>query len=67
MEVARITDAKYFHASTATDLRDIYQGLDTQVILRTQRSEITFAFTASAVILLLVGATLSLLWFNRLA
>jgi Ca-activated chloride channel family protein len=66
MEVARITDAKYFYAKDASDLRDIYRGLNTQSILRTQRSEITFAFTASAVILLLVGATLSILWFNRL-
>lgn len=66
MEVARITDAKYFYAKDATDLRDIYRGLNTQTILRTQRSEVTFAFTAGAVILLVVGATLSLMWFNRL-
>jgi Ca-activated chloride channel homolog len=66
MEVARITDAKYFYAKNADDLRDIYRGLDTQVILRTQRSEITFAFAAGAVILLLVGAILSVFWFNRL-
>jgi Ca-activated chloride channel family protein len=65
-EVARITDAKYFYAKDEADLREIYSTLNTQLILRTQRAEITFAFTAGAIILLLVGATLSLMWFNRL-
>ncbi len=65
-EVARITDAKYYYAKDETDLHDIYASLNTQLILRTRRMEITFAFTAGAVILLLVGATLSLMWFNRL-
>lgn len=65
-EVARITDAKYFYAKDETDLTAIYASLNTQLIFRTQRAEITFAFTAGAIIMLLVGATLSLMWFNRL-
>jgi len=65
-EVARITDAKYFYAKDETDLTAIYASLNTQLIFRTQRTEIAFAFTAGAIILLLVGATLSLMWFNRL-
>lgn len=65
-EVARITDAKYFYAKDETSLQEIYAGLNTQLILRTRRMEITFAFTAGAIILLVVGAALSLTWFNRL-
>lgn len=65
-EVARITDAKYFYAKDETDLTAIYTSLNTQLILRTRRMEITFAFTAGAIILLLAGATMSFMWFNRL-
>ncbi|MDE3089328.1 MAG: VWA domain-containing protein [Chloroflexota bacterium] len=65
-EIAQITDAKYFHASEAEELASIYQGLDTQLIVQTQRTELTVFFTAGAALFLLIGGTLSLLWFNRL-
>ncbi|MBI5649093.1 MAG: VWA domain-containing protein [Chloroflexi bacterium] len=64
--VAEMTDAEYFHASDEDALIRIYQNLDTQLILRTQRTEITSFFTAGAIALLLIGGTLSLFWFNRL-
>ncbi len=65
-EIARVTDARYYYAKTETDLHSIYENLNTQVIIRTRRTEITFAFTALAAVLLLAGGALSLLWFNRL-
>ncbi len=65
-EIARVTDARYYYAKTETDLRGIYENLNTQLIIRTRRTEITFAFTALGALLLLAGGALSLLWFNRL-
>jgi Ca-activated chloride channel family protein len=65
-QVAEITDAEYFHASNEQALIAIYQNLDTELILRTQKTEITAGFTAAAMLLLLIGGALSLLWFNRL-
>ncbi len=65
-EVARITDARYFYAKTETDLHEVYNSLNTQLILRTRRMEITFAFAAGAIVLLLFGTILSMRWFNRL-
>ncbi len=65
-EVARITDARYFYAKTETDLHEVYNSLNTQLILRTRRMEVTFAFAAGAIVLLLFGTTLSMRWFNRL-
>lgn len=65
-EIARVTDARYYYAKTETDLHGIYENLNTQLIIRTQRTEITFAFTALAAVLLLIGGAFSLLWFNRL-
>jgi len=64
--VAEMTDGEYFHASDENALLEIYQNLDTQTILRTERTEITSLFTAGAIGLLLLGGMLSLFWFNRL-
>lgn len=65
-EIAQITDAKYFHATEAEELLSIYQGLNTQLIVETQRMELTAWFTGAAAIFLLIGGALSLFWFNRL-
>lgn len=65
-EVARITDARYFYAKDETDLREVYNSLNTQLILRTRRMEVTFAFAAGAIVLLLFGTNLSMRWFSRM-
>ncbi len=65
-EIAKLTGGKYFHASEAEELMSIYQGLNTQLIVRTEQMELTAWFTGAAGIFLLIGGVLSLLWFNRL-
>ncbi|HEX7587247.1 MAG TPA: hypothetical protein VF478_02935, partial [Anaerolineae bacterium] len=65
-EIAKITDAKYFQATETEQLLSIYKNLNTQLIVQTQRTELTAWFTGFAGIFLLLGGLLSLLWFNRL-
>lgn len=65
-EIAKLTDGKYFHATETEELLSIYQNLNTQVIVQTQRTELTAWFTGVAGIFLLIGGALSLFWFNRL-
>lgn len=65
-KIAEVTRAQYFNAASETDLLQIYQNLATQLVLRTERSDITVAFAALAGVLLLAAGVLSLLWFNRL-
>jgi Ca-activated chloride channel family protein len=65
-KVAELTDAKYFYAKDAEELRQVYQNLDTHTILRTQRQEITALFTAVGAVLMFVSGAVSLFWFNRL-
>jgi Ca-activated chloride channel family protein len=65
-KIADLTDAEYFHASDENALVEIYRNLKTELIVQTERQEITFVFTAAAVLLLIFGGALSLLWFNRL-
>ncbi|MBI3734789.1 MAG: VWA domain-containing protein, partial [Chloroflexi bacterium] len=61
-QVAKLTDAKYYHASTTEDLHEIYEALDTQLVFKPQNIEVTAFFTAAAAAFLLVGGALSLLW-----
>jgi len=64
--IADITHGEYFHASTAADLKKVYQSLNTQFVLEKKETEITALFTAGAAVLALLSAALSLLWFNRM-
>jgi Ca-activated chloride channel family protein len=64
--IAGITQAEYFHAGSAGDLKKIYEGLNTRFALERKETEITALFTAVAALLAVASATLSLLWFNRI-
>lgn len=64
--VADKTDASYFRADSETDLRDIYGDLGTQLVFKSEKTELTAWFTGAAAIFVLIAGALSLLWFNRL-
>ena len=64
--IANITRGEYFHAGTATDLKKVYQGMNSKMVLQKQQSEITALFVAAAAVFVLLGAGFSLAWFNRL-
>ena len=66
--IARITHGRYFHADTIEGLSEVYRQLSPEVVLERQReTEITAAFTAAAALLLVLSATLSMMWFGRVA
>lgn len=64
--IAEITRGEYFSASSAPELKRIYQGLNSRFALEKKETEVTALFAALAALLALVSATLSLLWFNRM-
>ncbi|MEX2047534.1 MAG: VWA domain-containing protein [Chloroflexota bacterium] len=65
-QIAEVTEAEYYNASNAADLREVYEQLSTQLVLREQKTEVTAYLTALAALLSIVAGGLSLLWFNRL-
>jgi Ca-activated chloride channel family protein len=65
-QIAENTDAQYFLATNEADLRRIYENLTTELVLRSQKTEVTALFTLVAALLSVVAGALSLLWFNRL-
>jgi Ca-activated chloride channel family protein len=64
--IADLTRAEYFHAGNATDLKKVYQALRSKLVLEKRRVEITALFSALGAATMLLSATLSLLWFNRI-
>jgi len=66
-QIAEITHAKYYRATTATDLKEIYQSLKSEFVMETKKTEITAGFAGFAGVLVLIAAFLSMWWFNRIA
>jgi Ca-activated chloride channel family protein len=65
-KIAMITRGSYFKASSAEELRGIYQSLGTRLELEKANTEITALFVAAGLGLFLVMGALSIAWFNRL-
>ena len=65
-QIADATGGQYFNAANSTDLRAVYENLTTQLVFRQQRTEITAYLTAIAAVLMILAASLSLFWFNRI-
>ena len=64
--IADLTRAEYFYAGSAPDLRKVYETLRAKLVLEKKETEITALFSALAAAAVLLSATLSLLWFNRI-
>lgn len=64
--VASITQGEYFYASNATDLKKVYQSLNSRIVLEAQETEISGLVSAAAALLALLAGLLSMLWFNRI-
>jgi Ca-activated chloride channel family protein len=63
--IAKITDGEYFHAGTAADLRAVYEKLNAKLALERRETEISALLSALAALLMLIGAALSVMWFQR--
>ena len=64
--IARTTGGEYFRAGTGTDLEQVYSSLSTQLVVETEKTELTALFTGFAAVLLLIAGTFSMLWFKRI-
>lgn len=64
--IAEMTDGIYYNAQSETDLVKVYENLSTNLVLKTDKTEVTAYVTAIAVFFSLLAGAFSLLWFNRL-
>jgi Ca-activated chloride channel family protein len=65
-QIAEITSATAFDAPTANDLSAVYANLQSRIGYTQEEQEVTSWFAASALVLVVVAAGLSAVWFGRL-
>jgi len=65
--IATMTRADYFYAGTAADLKRVYQGLSTRLVVEKKETEISALLAAAGALLVVFAAGLSVWWFGRIA
>ena len=63
--VALRTNAEYFHAATAQDLRKVYETLSSRISVETKETEVTALMALAGAALMLLAGALSVWWFGR--
>lgn len=64
--ISTIAGGKYFKAENEEQLRSIYKNIEPQFKVKSQKMEITSILAGISILVLLVGAVFSLLWFGHL-
>jgi len=65
-QIASVTNGAYFNATDSTTLTQIYRSIDLRTVTDPKLTEVTALFAAVSIVLLLVGAVMSMLWYGRL-
>ncbi len=65
-QISQLTGGAYYNAESEKDLLQIYENLQPQLVLKTEKTEVTAFFAGAGIVVLLLGGMLSLVWFGRL-
>lgn len=65
-QVADTAGGSYYNPEQEADPQAIYANLSPDLVIKTDTIEITAVFAGAGLVILLLGAALSMLWFNRL-
>jgi len=65
-QIASITGGQAFNAPTAAQLASVYDNLQSRIGYTEQRQEVTFALVGAGLLLVVLGAGISAVWFGRL-
>jgi Ca-activated chloride channel family protein len=65
-EIARASGGQTFTAVDSKELRQVYERLGSQLSTEKRKRQMTAGFAGGALVLLLIGAGMSLAWFGRL-
>lgn len=65
-QIAGLTGGHYYTAGSADDLREVYDHLTPELVVRPEKLEVTALFAGVSILCLLLGGGLMLVWFGRL-
>jgi Ca-activated chloride channel homolog len=63
--IANLTRGEYFLASSAADLKKIYQGMRSRLVLEKKETEVSGILAGLGALFATIAAMLSMWWFNR--
>jgi Ca-activated chloride channel family protein len=63
--IAATTGGRYYNAGNEEQLRRIYNDLEPRLSVKTEEMEVTSIFAGVGMLVFLVGAAFSILWFGR--
>jgi Ca-activated chloride channel family protein len=65
-QISRLTDGTYYNAESEQELLAIYDNLNPQLVIKPEEMEVTAVLAGLSIVILLIGAAFSLVWFSRL-
>jgi Ca-activated chloride channel family protein len=65
-QISQLTEGAYYNAENAQQLREIYDSLGSQLVIKPEKMEVTSILAGVSIVMMLIGGTFSLLWFSRL-
>jgi Ca-activated chloride channel family protein len=65
-QIAQLTGGTYHNAINADDRQQIYAGINPQLVIKPEKTEVTSLLAGIGLLLLLIGGAFSLLWFGRM-
>jgi Ca-activated chloride channel family protein len=64
-QIADVTDGEYYAAADPERLAAIYDDIETRFVIRPEATEVTSFFAGAGVIILVLGALVSMAWLGR--
>ena len=64
-QISEITGGTYYNAVNEDELRSIYENIDPELVIEPENMEMTSIFAGASILVLMIGGTLSLVWFSR--
>jgi Ca-activated chloride channel family protein len=65
-QISGLTGGTYFNAGSSEDLREVYNQIAPELVIKPEKIEITAILAGLSLTILLIGGWLSLIWFGRL-
>ncbi len=65
-QISELTGGVYYKADNELDLRSVYDNIESQWVIKPEKTEVTSLFAGAGLLVLLIGGAFSLLWLSRL-
>jgi Ca-activated chloride channel family protein len=65
-QISGLTGGEYYSAESKDDFAKIYNQIKPELVIKSEKMEVTWLFAATGILFLLMGGALMLVWFGRL-